>query len=223
MRVLGHSLKSRDRNSSKPQLPNINRKNRWDFPFFIFIPPCMSVLPYIFANTILSSTTSSWCDMAIPPFPQSACGRLSHIQSLSGSGKDNLTISALLRNPLIATDGLVLISLSTNFWGLGPIRKKGHELDTQPNSVNSLLGNAEKGHILFVCEAQCYYLQPDFPRSRGQEPCRSAHLLHPGTPFTFFSCIYISDNQPAIYILSRETLTWCLPYPGLGQHVIYLG
>lgn len=50
MRVLGHSLKSRDRNSPKPQLPNINRKNRWDFPFFILIPPCMSVLPYIFAN-----------------------------------------------------------------------------------------------------------------------------------------------------------------------------
>lgn len=50
MRVLGHSLKSRDRNSSKPQLPNINRKNHWDFPFFVFIPPCMSVLPYIFAN-----------------------------------------------------------------------------------------------------------------------------------------------------------------------------
>ena len=84
-----------------------------------------------------------------PPF-LSACGRLSHIQSLSGSGKDNLTISALLRNPLITSDGLVLISLSTDFWGLGPIRKKGHELDTQPNSVNSHFGNAQKGHILCV-------------------------------------------------------------------------
>ena len=135
IRVLGHSIESKDRNSFRPQLTQIGKVTGTWHPSSLFHPArlfCYLLTCFLFC--ILDR---------IGLFSDIACGRSSHTQSSCGSRKENLF------QLCSGTHASLVMAWSYYHWALtsrslGLCRRKGNKLDRQSNSVNSQLGMHKK-------------------------------------------------------------------------------